>query len=51
MSSLVIRPFLDLAPIFSLDGQRMRVDVVSMTPWKKSAALSLSFRPAVSEKE
>ena len=39
-------PFFDLAPILSLEGQRMRVAVEAITPWKKSAALSLSLRPA-----
>ena len=40
-------PFLDLVPILSLEGQRTRVEEESMTLWKKSAAVSLSFLPAV----
>ena len=44
-------PFLDLAPILSLEGQRTRVVEESMTLWKKSAAVSLSFLPAGTTEE
>ena len=43
-------PFFDLAPILSFEGQRTSVEVVAMTFWKKSAALSFSLRPASNTK-